>query len=142
MTPDVVLAKLGAIERFLHRIRKVTKNDPASVHDQDVQDIVVLNLQRAIQSATDLAAHIISEGSWGLPDSLKAHFTLLANENVIDTDLCRRRLEAMVGFRNVAVHAYETIDADVLERIVPERMGDLEEFSRAVKQYAARPKQP
>lgn len=141
MTSDVALAKLAAIERCLHRIRKVTKNDPASVHDQDVQDIVVLNLQRAIQSATDLAAHIISEGSWGLPDSLRAHFTILASENVIDVGLCRR-LEAMVGFHNVAVHAYETIDADVLERIVRERLGDLEELSRAVKGHLARPQQP
>lgn len=128
---DVVLAKLGTIDRCLGRIRDVTCGDPTRVREIDIQDIVVLNLQRAIQAAIDLAAHIISQQQWGLPDSLKAHFAILQRENVIDPAL-ERRLEAMVGFRNIAVHDYEIIDVAVLERIVAERLPDLEAFTAAV----------
>ena len=104
---DVALAKLATIRRCLQRIRTVTAGDPARVREFETQDIVVLNLQRAIQAAIDLAAHVIAQSAWGLPDSLKAHFTILAREGVIDVELCRH-LEAMAGFRNVAVHDYET----------------------------------
>ncbi|MCC6850563.1 MAG: DUF86 domain-containing protein [Deltaproteobacteria bacterium] len=37
MTSDVLLAKLASIGRCLHRIRTVTRDDPTSVHDVDVQ---------------------------------------------------------------------------------------------------------
>lgn len=128
---DVVLAKLGSIDRCLRRIRDVTLGDPTRVLEIDVQDIVVLNLQRAIQAAIDLAAHLISQQQWGLPDSLKAHFAILQREGVIDPVLSRR-LEAMVGFRNIAVHDYEVIDVAVLERIVADRLPDLEAFAAVV----------
>lgn len=128
---DVALAKLATIRRCLQRIRTITGGDATRVRDADVQDIVVLNLQRAIQAAIDLAAHLISRRQWGLPDSLKAHFTILQRERIIDADL-GARLEAMVGFRNIAVHDYEAIDVRILERIVSERLGDLEAFAAAL----------
>lgn len=128
---DVALAKLATIRRCLERIRTITGGDAARVGNADVQDIVVLNLQRAIQAAIDLAAHLLSQRQWGLPDSLKAHFTILQREGVIDAGL-GARLEAMVGFRNIAVHDDEAIDVRILERIVAERLGDLEAFAGAV----------
>lgn len=77
MTPDVLLAKIATIERCLGRIRAATGGDPTRVRVIDAQDIVVLNLQRAVRAAIDLAAHLISDNRWGLPDSLKRHFTIL-----------------------------------------------------------------
>lgn len=131
MTSDVLLAKLGSIRRCIERIRSVTHGEPASVHQIDVQEIVVLNLQRAVQSALDLAAHVISGRDWGLPDSLKQHFTVLEQQGVLDAGLAGR-LRAMTGFRNIAVHNYQTLDAAILERIVADHLGDLEEFAAAV----------
>ncbi|MFI5395417.1 MAG: DUF86 domain-containing protein [Candidatus Binatia bacterium] len=134
MTSDVALAKLASIAHCLHRIRTVTRNDPAAVRDIDIQDIVVLNLQRATQAAIDLAAHIIAAESWGLPSSLKEHFTILAREKVVDDEL-GKHLEGMVGFRNVAVHAYEAIDTDILEAIVAHHLNDIDAFCAAVRRY-------
>lgn len=54
---DVVLAKVAAIQRCLKRIQETTQLDPASLDDIDKQDIFVLNLQRAVQAAIDLATH-------------------------------------------------------------------------------------
>lgn len=88
MTPDVALGKLATIERCLERIRSVTGGDPGRVDNLDVEEIVVLNLQRAIQAAIDLAAHLIAGRGWGLPDSLKAHFQILADQNVISPRTC------------------------------------------------------
>src|SRR5262249_25154937 len=110
----------------------VTRDGPASVRDLDVQEIVILNLQRAVQSSIDLAAHFIASKDWGIPDSLKQHFAILEQHNVIDSDLSTR-LRAMIGFRNVAIHEYQSIDIAILENIVARRLSDLEAFADAIR---------
>lgn len=135
MTRDVALGKLATIERCLERIRSVTGGDPDRVDDLDVEEIVVLNLQRAIQAAIDLAAHLISGRGWGLPDSLEAHFQILADQKVISPGLAAR-LRAMTGFRNIAVHDYARLDRDILKSILRERLGDLAAFATAVRAFA------
>jgi len=55
---DVALAKIDSIQRCLKRIKNVTGFDPESLEHLDTQEIVILNLQRAIQSSIDLAAHV------------------------------------------------------------------------------------
>lgn len=136
MTTDAALAKLASIERCLQRIQTVTHGDPESVEDLDVEEIVVLNLQRAIQATIDLSAHIISGRQWGLPDSLKAHFRILTDQRVIAPEL-GTRLQAMVGFRNIAVHEYDRLDRDILKAILAHHLPDLEAFSGAIKSVLA-----
>src|SRR5512135_2434460 len=123
MIDDIILAKLAVIRRCLQRIRSKTGGDPETVDDIDIQDIVVLNLQRAIQATIDLAAHLIAIHQWGLPSSLKEYFPLLAGQGVIDRELSRH-LEAMVGFRNITVHEYRALDVAILKRILRERLKD------------------
>ena len=132
MTTDVALAKLATIERGLERIRSVTHGDPESIDDLDVEEIVVLNLQRAIQATIDLTAHVIAGRRWGLPDSLRAHFRILVDQRILAPGL-GVRLEGMVGFRNIAVHEYDRIDRAILKAIVGGHLPDLEEFSAAIK---------
>jgi len=50
---DILLSKADAIRRALRRIRNVTGLKPESLDNIDAQDIFVLNLQRAVQSAID-----------------------------------------------------------------------------------------
>ena len=133
MTDDVLLAKLGHLQHALQRIRDVTGGNPDAIDDIDIQDIVVLNLQRAIQAAIDLAAWYITRRKLGLPDTLKAHFTLLQQAGVIDAELARN-LEAMVGFRNIAVHEYQRLDPAIIKAILREHLSDLETFSQKIKQ--------
>jgi len=63
---DVVLAKVSAIQKCLRRIKDITGLNPDRLDDIDVQDIFVLNLQRSIQSAIDLATHIIASEGLGI----------------------------------------------------------------------------
>ncbi len=52
---DVLPTKAATIHRYLARIAKITDFDHKSLDDIDRQDIFVLNLQRAVQAAIDLA---------------------------------------------------------------------------------------
>jgi uncharacterized protein YutE (UPF0331/DUF86 family) len=64
----------------------------------DIEDVTVLNLQRAAQAAIDLAAHVVVAEGYGLPDSLAAAFSELERQGLIDAELAGR-LRKMVGFR-------------------------------------------
>jgi len=128
---DILLAKIASIRKCLERIRKVTGATSESLEDPDIQDIFVLNLQRAVQATIDLAAHLVADEKIGLPANLKENFTLLESRKIIDSPLSKR-LQAMVGFRNIAVHDYQQLDLIILKSIFEHRLGDLEEFIQVV----------
>jgi uncharacterized protein YutE (UPF0331/DUF86 family) len=97
----------------------------------DRQDIIVLNLQRAVQAMIDLAAHVVAREGLGVPDDLAASFELLKRAGTIDAELADR-MRRMTGFRNVAVHEYRKLDPAVVAAILRERLGDLRGFARAI----------
>ena len=124
---DIVLEKVKNIQNCLRRIHEKTGDDPASLFDMDVQDIFVLNLQRAVQSCIDLAAHVVSDEGLGLPSDLKENFTLLETKGILSSELSSK-LQKMVGFRNIAVHDYTAINASVLKSVLAKDLRDIEDF--------------
>lgn len=135
---DVVLAKVAAIQRCLKRIKETTRLDPNSIDDIDKQDIFILNLQRAVQAAIDLATHIVASEGLGLSDTIKDNFKFLKNAGIINEELTLR-MESMVGFRNIAFHDYQTIDRDILKSILSNNLKDLEDFYTASLQGCSSP---
>jgi uncharacterized protein YutE (UPF0331/DUF86 family) len=124
---DVVLAKVAAIQRCLRRIKDVTGLDPARLEELNVQDIFVLNLQRVIQSAIDLGTHIIASEGLGIPETIRGNFILLERAKII-TKTLSKRMQSMVGFRNIAIHDYQAIDVDILKAILIKNLKDIEQF--------------
>lgn len=128
---DIVLEKINQIQNCLKRIAEKTRNDPVTLDDFDTQDVFVLNLQRAVQSAIDLASHIVSDEGLGLPDDLKGNFTLLERAGIVDK-LSSDKLKKMVGFRNIAIHDYSRINVNILKSILTKNLKDLEDFYSTV----------
>ena len=57
----IVARKLDSLRRCLDRVRERCPADVATLAgDPDLQDIVVLNLSRAVQICVDLALHTLS----------------------------------------------------------------------------------
>lgn len=131
---DVVFEKIKQIQNCLRRIQEVTQGDPASLNDIDAQDIFVLNLQRAVQASIDLAAHVIADEGLGLPSELKENFLILEKNGIIASELSGN-LQRMVGFRNIAVHDYKSIDVGVLKRALTTHLRDLELFYTAILKH-------
>ncbi len=124
---DIALAKASIIERCLARIADIR----GRAADQDAIDATDLNLLRAIQAAIDLAAHVVADEGYGLPDTVAGHFTLLEKAGLLDAALAER-LRKMVGFRNVLVHAYQDVDRAIVESIVARHLDDLRRFAAAI----------
>jgi uncharacterized protein YutE (UPF0331/DUF86 family) len=131
---DIVLAKVAAIQRCLRRIGEVTNHDPDQLDDLNVQDIFVLNLQRAIKAAIDLGTHIIASEDLGLSDTVRGNFVLLENGKVINKRLSKK-MQSMVGFRNIAIHDYQALDVEILKSILAKHLKDIEEFYTAVLRH-------
>jgi uncharacterized protein YutE (UPF0331/DUF86 family) len=124
---DVVLAKAASIQKCLRRIKEVTGLNPDSLGEINIQDIFLLNLQRAVQSTIDLAAHVIASEGLGVPDTIKDNFLRLEQTGIISKDLSKK-MQAMVGFRNIAIHDYQAINVEILKTILINQLKDLEEF--------------
>jgi uncharacterized protein YutE (UPF0331/DUF86 family) len=125
--PDVVYSKVNRIQNCLKRIYETVDGDLSKLDAYDIQDIVTLNLQRAAQLVIDLAAHVVRAMSLGMPQSLKDNFELLYTARVIDKAL-KEKMQRLVGFRNVAVHDYESINPNILKSIVEKHLQDIEQF--------------
>ena len=128
---DVVTAKVATIDRCLQRISETRGERSAVLLPVEVEDIVVLNLQRAVQAAIDLATHVVSAEGYALPDSVAAFFSVLEGHGMLEPSLAER-LRRMVGFRNVAIHDYQALDSRIVEAIVSRHLTDLRLFAARV----------
>lgn len=102
--------------------------------DSDLQDIVVLNLTRAVQLCVDIASHIISSSNEISPVTMGEAFTTLEKLGVLDSTTTSS-LRKAVGFRNIAVHNYEAINWEIVYNICRRQLQDFRQFARCVVVY-------
>ncbi|EGL83686.1 protein of unknown function DUF86 [Caldalkalibacillus thermarum TA2.A1] len=131
MTPDVILNKTQVIERCLKRIDEEYANNPANLYNYTKQDSIILNLQRACEASIDLAMHLIARHKWDIPQSSRDAFDILHQHGVISASLAKR-MKAMVGFRNIAVHDYQALNLNIVQQIITKHLADFRHFSKAV----------
>jgi len=131
MVDDVLIAKAGSIERCLRRVREEYQASEDFLRDQTRQDAVMLNLLRATEQAIDIAMHIVRVQRLGVPQTSREGFSLLVDAGVLDKDLALR-MQAMVGFRNIAIHEYQKLDLDIVEKIIENHLVDFERFVAVV----------
>ncbi len=124
---DAILSKISIIKNCLNTIHKATNLDPEKLDDFMVEDVFVLNLQRAVQASIDIANIIIAMKGWRLPASYKDSFKELLKQKIIDKATFEQ-MSKMVGFRNIAVHEYQELDRAILSSILQNNLKDLEQF--------------
>lgn len=130
--PDLVAKKLAQIETCVEQLR--TLSQPARIAtDIREQRFVEHTLQIAIQSLLDVSSHIVSDEHLGEPRTNRELVDLLERGGWLPGELARR-LRNMVGFRNILVHGYETVDLAIVREVVERRLGDLIEFVAIVRQ--------
>lgn len=131
MTDDVRLNKTAVIRRSLERVREEYAGQPERLQNWTHQDALVLNLLRACEAAIDLAMHEVARRGLGVPQTSREALGLLAQAGAIPAEVSRR-MQAMVGFRNIAVHSYREIQPAILQRVLEEHLGDFEAFLAAL----------
>jgi uncharacterized protein YutE (UPF0331/DUF86 family) len=129
---QVVEQKLESLRRCLRRVAEKCPPDADTLaQNADLQDIVALNLTRAVQLCVDIGAHLVAGLELPPPDTMGQTFDVLAGAGIIDEHLAVR-LKKAVGFRNIAVHRYQEIDWRIVHALASQRLGDFAEFAKAV----------
>ena len=81
------------------------------------------------EASIDAAMHMVRLHALGIPKDSRQAFTMLVKANLLDPKL-GKHLEAMVGFRNIAVHNYTEINMDIVRSILNERLVEIQKFAR------------
>ena len=124
--------KLESLRRCLARVRSKQPFSPEQLaSDFDLQDIIALNLTRAVQMAVDTAAHMVAGLDLPAPSTMGESFDRLVQAKVIEASLAQQ-LKAAVGFRNVAVHNYSNVNWQTVHAIVLHHLQDFDAFAKAV----------
>lgn len=129
---NMVLRKLSTIDEYLKQIREfsgVSIDEYKS--DWKSQRIVERTLQMLIETCADIANHIISDRNMRIPTGYSDTFRVLLENNVIDENLFAV-MEKMAKFRNIVVHQYEEVDAEIVIIILRKHLGDFVRFRDAI----------
>lgn len=137
MTDDVLLNKAATIERCVRRAREEYLAAGANfATDYSHQDAAVLNIQRACEAALDIAHHVIRTRKLGIPQSARDTFELLAHAGLIPAPLADA-MKKMVGFRNIAVHDYQSLLLPITVNIIQSHLDEFLQFTETLIKQAS-----
>ena len=131
----LILRKISEIETYRSQIEEFSNITTKEYReDWKTQRIVERTLQIMIEICVDISNHIISEGGMRVPVSYADTFKSLHENGVIDSDLLNT-MAKMAKFRNIVVHQYEEVDAEIVILILKKYLGDFERFKEAVLRH-------
>jgi uncharacterized protein YutE (UPF0331/DUF86 family) len=129
--PELVAKKLALIETCVADLRRLARVDALGA-DVREERFVQHTLQIAIQAAIDVASHLVSDSRLGEPRTNRELFDLLERGGMVAPALAAT-LRRMVGFRNVLVHGYGTVDLAIVRDVLENRLDDLLAFVAVVR---------
>ncbi len=132
MDKEVLEAKLAALIRCVHRVKSQGISNLEDLeNDIDKQDIIILNLQRAVQICVDIGNHILLDYDSETPSTMAETFRKLSQNKLISQNTAEN-LSHAVGFRNIAVHQYENLDCKIIYAIITEHLVDFKSFAEEI----------
>jgi uncharacterized protein YutE (UPF0331/DUF86 family) len=84
-----------------------------------------------IETCVDIAGHIISDRAFRTPTSYSDAFRVLHENGMLPKTLFAK-MEKMAKFRNVVVHHYDAIDAEIVVGILRRDLNGFSGFQAAV----------
>jgi len=128
----LILRKLRELEEYTSQIqdfRSISVSDYKS--DWKSQRIIERTLQMMIETCVDIAGHIISDNKYRIPESYADAFIVLRENEIVDADICRT-MEKIAKFRNVIVHHYDRVDAEIVVGILRKCLEDFDKYKNAI----------
>ena len=129
---NVVLRKISELETYQKQIEEfsdITIQEYKS--DWKLQRIIERTLQMMIETCVDIAHHIISDKDMRPPTSYADTFKILLENNIIEPELYQV-MDKMTKFRNIVVHRYEDVDAEIVIIILKKHISDFNAFKEAI----------
>jgi uncharacterized protein YutE (UPF0331/DUF86 family) len=128
----LILRKLSELDEYLQQAKEYDAITVAQYRgDWKIQRIIERTLQMMIETCVDIAGHIISEKGFRIPKSYSDAFLVLKENNVLSAELYSSA-KKMAKFRNVVVHHYDKVDADIVVSILRKNIDDFLSYRDAI----------
>ena len=125
----LILRKLAELNQYLKQVKEYAG---VSVEEYQsswkTQRIIERTLQMMIETCVDIAGHIISDKAFRTPSSYSDTFKVLHENGILSKPIFAK----MEKFRNIVVHHYDTIDAEIVVGILKRDLNDFSGFQAAV----------
>ena len=131
----VVLRKLSELGTYYGQIKEFADINIDNYKNYwKTQRIVERTLQIMIETCTDIASHVISDRGMRPPTTYADTFRVLLENNIINSEMFGT-MEKMAKFRNVVVHQYEKVDAEIVIVILKRHLKDFDKFKEVILSY-------
>ena len=128
----LMLRKMAELEEYLGQIKEYAS---ITVHtyskDWKAQRIVERTLQMMIEICADVAGHIISDRGYRVPATYADTFRVLYENGMLNKGLFET-MEKIAKFRNIIVHHYDKVDAEIVLGILKKDLKDFSAYKDAI----------
>jgi len=128
----LILRKLSELDEYCRQIKgyeNITVDEYSG--DWKIQRIIERTLQMMIETCVDIAGHIIADKEFRIPKSYADTFKVFREEKILDSKLSAA-LEKMAKFRNIVVHHYDKVDAEIVVGIMKNNLTDFINYKDAI----------
>lgn len=131
---ELIEKKLEVLKNFIRQIEEMDFDEYGLVDSKDIQQLLSFRLQQAVETAIDIATHIIAGLSLERQETAKNAFEVLGKEKIITSALAKN-MSLACDFRNLIVHGYQKIDFKRLFYDYKDDLEDLREFARQINRF-------
>jgi uncharacterized protein YutE (UPF0331/DUF86 family) len=129
---NLLLRKLNDLDTYRRQLAEFTTMSLENYRqDWKSQRIVERTLQIMIECCADIANHVISDDGLRAPKSYADCFLVLQEQRVVSESL-GPRLVQMAKFRNVVVHQYDEVDAEIVVSILRSHLDVFTDFRKQI----------
>ena len=128
----LILRKLAELDQYYSQLKEY-KNTTVDQYSDDwkIQRIIERTLQMMIETCADIAGHIIADKGFRIPKSYADTFKVLQEEKILDKKLYAV-MEKIAKFRNIVVHHYDKVDAEIVTAILKKDLADFISYKEAI----------
>ena len=128
----LILRKLSELDEYYRQVKEY-KNITVDQYSGDwkIQRIIERTLQMMIETCVDIAGHIIADKGFRIPKSYADTFKVFSEEKILDSKLSAA-LGKMAKFRNIVVHHYDKVDAEIVVGIMKNNLTDFINYKDAI----------
>jgi uncharacterized protein YutE (UPF0331/DUF86 family) len=136
----LILRKLNELDQYCSQLKEY-ENTTADQYSDDwkIQRIIERTLQMMIETCADIAGHIIADREFRIPTSYADTFKVLLEEKILDRKLYAI-MEKIAKFRNIVVHQYDEVDAEIVTAILKNDLTDFNSYKQAIIRFLKKEK--
>jgi uncharacterized protein YutE (UPF0331/DUF86 family) len=136
----LILRKLAELDQYYGQLKEY-ENTTADRYSENwkIQRIIERTLQMMIETCADVAGHIIADKGFRIPKSYADTFKVLLEEKILDRKLYAV-MEKIAKFRNIVVHHYDKVDAEIVTAILKKNLADFISYKQAIIQFLEKDK--